>query len=163
MIVMECGSSPRVRGTRHDTIGAIHLDRFIPACAGNTSGTQRPHRSQTVHPRVCGEHCARMGIGSAISGSSPRVRGTHIVLVPRSSAVRFIPACAGNTRARAASRQLRAVHPRVCGEHDTMFKDTRPQIGSSPRVRGTLSWKIQHDRLRRFIPACAGNTRLPSW
>jgi hypothetical protein len=50
------GSSPRVRGTRPAGAEAHHLDRFIPACAGNTprSGGRAP--ISPVHRRVRGEH-----------------------------------------------------------------------------------------------------------
>ena len=33
--VASCGSSPRVRGTRLHAVIHAHLERFIPACAGN--------------------------------------------------------------------------------------------------------------------------------
>ena len=51
------------------------------------------------------------------------------------------------------------VHPRVCGEQ---FADRLPPIslpGSSPRVRGTVSSSRWPSASRRFIPACAGNSR----
>ena len=71
------GSSPRVRGTL-DRQTALRCDqRFIPACAGNTTSTQAALFSKSVHPRVCGKHGARMGAVLVDGGSSPRVRGTH--------------------------------------------------------------------------------------
>ena len=51
------------------------------------------------------------------------------------------------------------VHPRVCGEHPTEFTAGTSTIGSSPRVRGTLQASLGLSMNRRFIPACAGNTR----
>ncbi len=131
------GSSPHARGTRAIVLGeggpsdAKSL-RFIPACAGNTALSR----------------CAALD--------------------------RFIPACAGNTR-RAAVTTV-AVHPRMRGEHAAR---RRPRCrGSSPHARGTpglarrdgISRPV-HPRMRgepsasdrwhvrRFIPACAGNTR----
>jgi len=52
----------------------------------------------------------------------------------------------------------------VCGEHTNPVSDPDICLGSSPRVRGTLSI-ISPDLLSvRFIPACAGNTLLsPVW
>ena len=51
-------------------------ERFIPACAGNTSRGNIIAVPNSVHPRVCGEHNAQ-AIGYVTdNGSSPRVRGT---------------------------------------------------------------------------------------
>ncbi len=174
------GSSPRVRGTpRVPGLPRPH-GRFIPACAGNTRMISCPETPTTVHPRVCGEHsppatenphdrrfipaCAG-NTPSALpshflpSGSSPRVRGTLQAGRQFGANRRFIPACAGNTRIRSRSSRPTSVHPRVCGEH--LFEILRHVgcSGSSPRVRGTLLKSRQDLRQKRFIPACAGNTR----
>ena len=112
--------------------------RFIPACAGNTSKA--------------------VATATAETGSSPRVRGTRLAArtpVPKS---RFIPACAGNTNRRSTGIPRPAVHPRVCGEHTEEHEQTRPATGSSPRVRGTLRCRLLQGPAQRFIPACAGNT-----
>ncbi len=50
------GSSPHVRGTPSAKVGEGLLDRFIPACAGNTSPASSGYFTMTVHPRMCGEH-----------------------------------------------------------------------------------------------------------
>ena len=51
----QCGSSPRLRGTvPHPQLAGDHR-RFIPAPAGNGSETGFQHRTNTVHPRACGE------------------------------------------------------------------------------------------------------------
>ena len=50
----QCGSSPRLRGTREPPGFEHHFCRFIPAPAGNTcSGRSMPRRI-SVHPRACG-------------------------------------------------------------------------------------------------------------
>ena len=49
-------------------------------------------------------------------GSSPRVRGTVSCRTAGSSAVRFIPARAGNGRADCRGDRRYPVHPRACGE-----------------------------------------------
>ena len=78
--------------------------------------------------------------------------------------LRFIPACAGNAFIAAASAAPLTVHPRVCGERfwPSVRSYTRP--GSSPRVRGTHMEIFCTVRIRRFIPACAGNAgdRVPT-
>jgi hypothetical protein len=68
--------------------------RFIPACAGNASGSKARSKSTSVHPRVCGERFVTQNEMAPVTGSSPRVRGT--LDPPAVDAVnrRFIPAVA---------------------------------------------------------------------
>ena len=176
------GSSPRVRGTLAAGRTRFPSWRFIPACAGNTpwrpaSITPPPVR---VHPRVCGEHSRFFDPGLGWDGSSPRVRGTLFAKTGFARYRRFIPACAGNTRRKIYPKSVCSVHPRVCGEHTTLCREcsvpptVHPRVcgehrpvavvarcgnGSSPRVRGTRKQHADEPQLRRFIPACAGNTR----
>ena len=50
------------------------------------------------------------------------------------------------------------VHPRACGEHAAGALRLLAIIGSSPRLRGTLSNVRRINPIHRFIPAPAGNT-----
>ncbi len=152
------GSSPRVRGTLYFRIIVVAHERFIPACAGNTSAPRCSRCWTAVHPRVCGEHSVDAPNVDGIDGSSPRVRGTLQGKGGRLLPVRFIPACAGNTKQGGAQVLGKAVHPRVCGEHWTAATIAPPFSGSSPRVRGTPRRRRRSARRHRFIPACAGNT-----
>ena len=152
------GSSPRVRGTRRAGDVQSERLRFIPACAGNTSASAAWRSLVAVHPRVCGEHTILTCQALIEDGSSPRVRGTQWRVRANASVVRFIPACAGNTVPGNSLSMRSPVHPRVCGEHLTVMVELYPQCGSSPRVRGTRCGADASFRLRRFIPACAGNT-----
>ena len=111
-----CGSSPRVRGTRAAPTSAAGCDRFIPACAGNSSRRAPPAPCNPVHPRVCGELLESVVAGAGAGGSSPRVRGTLDGLGAQHAGLRFIPACAGNSHAARRRANCRTVHPRVCGE-----------------------------------------------
>ena len=93
-----------------------------------------------------------------MSGSSPRRRGTHPVLECPIPIDRFIPAQAGNTRARGTPKHSSPVHPRAGGEHRSVERHCFRDIGSSPRRRGTLRPLWEQLSLLRFIPAQAGNT-----
>ena len=155
-VVTGAGSSPRVRGTRRHSRARRRGHRFIPACAGNADGWRNAYGRMAVHPRVCGERPSA-GIPTwASGGSSPRVRGTPVQRPPTIRDRRFIPACAGNASSTGASRALRTVHPRVCGERRGGVRPGAPH-GSSPRVRGTPRGRPAGRSLIRFIPACAGN------
>ena len=116
----------------------------------------------TVHPRVGGEHAAPNASKNAISGSSPRGRGTPQYGTSNSTRDRFIPAWAGNTHRRSKRRFACPVHPRVGGEHDQRTAIIAQKDGSSPRGRGTLTPEYSRMFGSRFIPAWAGNTPAPS-
>ena len=140
------GSSPRVRGTHlSDPLPPLPR-RFIPACAGNTAPPDQVVALPSVHPRVCGEHGRIDRRRWGAQGSSPRVRGTPSRIDNHIHPVRFIPACAGNTRSQRHRSALQPVHPRVCGEHtksnplilalDLQHSDSTEQPGPNRRVSG---------------------------
>ena len=90
------GSSPRVRGTPRNQQAPDAQARFIPACAGNARCLFSSQSKSTVHPRVCGERVNWYLTRRPSVGSSPRVRGTRVLVRPSRGWGRFIPACAGN-------------------------------------------------------------------
>ena len=53
--LVDCGSSPRVRGTVTHCRSPLLPVRFIPARAGNGHGSAGSGRAVPVHPRACGE------------------------------------------------------------------------------------------------------------
>ncbi len=152
------GSSPRARGTRLGVANQQPQQRFIPACAGNTSRSTLSSRPSAVHPRVRGEHRPTIEDPVSSIGSSPRARGTLYNSLPGILRGRFIPACAGNTLGRWRVSDTRPVHPRVRGEHYRSRKSAEKDHGSSPRARGTRCRRYSWGTQSRFIPACAGNT-----
>ena len=91
-------------------------------------------------------------------GSSPRMRGTHLVdgLVGLGRGI--IPAYAGNTGRWLPDIRSRRDHPRVCGEHQMITSAISSARGSSPRMRGTPAVRSQVGRVEGIIPAYAGNT-----
>ena len=94
-----------------------------------------------------------------MTGSSPQARGTLSVRVVRCSLSGFIPAGAGNTAGRGGADGGTSVHPRRRGEHRRHNATRIREHGSSPQARGTLGRCVYAVRIRRFIPAGAGNTR----
>ena len=52
---MIIGSSPRVRGTAEAAFTSRHIERIIPACAGNRMKSRQSRLMTADHPRVCGE------------------------------------------------------------------------------------------------------------
>ena len=111
------GSSPRMRGTPLLCVLARVGAGIIPAYAGNTLSVGVVDAHLRDHPRVCGEHIASVRSLIALTGSSPRMRGTlenrQRILERRG----IIPAYAGNTHSASLLSVFSWDHPRVCGEH----------------------------------------------
>ena len=89
------GPSPRVRGSPQLHQGLEGRKGSIPACAGKPAAFSASSTTTWVHPRVCGEAPDQVRLVSALTGPSPRVRGSPAAkragLMGRGS----IPACAG--------------------------------------------------------------------
>ena len=146
-----------MRGTGVAGLVVVCLNRFIPAGAGNGASQIDPALTRAVHPRGCGERLLSRHNLNESDGSSPRVRGTELLLQVVKFPCRFIPAGAGNGLKMLRSMRCCSVHPRGCGERTTSALFVKPSSGSSPRVRGTVCRRPLDDRLIRFIPAGAGN------
>ncbi len=151
------GSSPRARGTRDRSVFRRPSARFIPACAGSALSQPVPPAPPTVHPRVRGERKPGLSTPEYYAGSSPRARGTPSRRRQPHQQARFIPACAGNATKKSSTSTRWSVHPRVRGERSAPSKPYGPNVGSSPRARGTLAELRDAEAMLRFIPACAGN------
>ena len=156
------GSSPRERGTLFERLRAELEDRFIPARAGNASERSSRPQSASVHPRASGERMSRFARLPRAAGSSPRERGTRGQGRALDRLQRFIPARAGNARARTSSRSATAVHPRASGEREAEPIAIYEMFGSSPRERGTPHGDSLWSGVYRFIPARAGNALSPA-
>src|SRR5690625_5297303 len=154
------GSSPRVRGTPYQRGDLLVVNRFIPAGAGNTCAYWCSTTGAPVHPRGSGTHLHHVAASHLITCSPPRMRGTHVPIGRQRMERRFIPAGAGNTSIISLQSISLTVHPRGCGEHAVTILFGIAFIGSSPRVRGTLTRKCEQQPGVRFIPAGAGSTGL---
>ena len=152
------GSSPRMRGTQTNWLHGRMLRGIIPAYAGNTCAGAAVRRCCGDHPRVCGEHWARVPVGETCEGSSPRMRGTRTICLSAGGSIGIIPAYAGNTAVSVASWVSVGDHPRVCGEHSVETLKKSASAGSSPRMRGTRRDMDPVQPAAGIIPAYAGNT-----
>ena len=152
------GSSPRAWGIQALCTPAGCRNRFIPTCVGNTRPSRRLTARSTVHPHVRGEYACWGPMVLHPYGSSPRAWGIHVAEVHVKTAVRFIPTCVGNTRARRRPPCPSPVHPHVRGEYDGDPNYPRISNGSSPRAWGIQGDRVPHGAQRRFIPTCVGNT-----
>ena len=155
------GSSPRMRGAPIG-VSLRHLGNgIIPAYAGSTRGELAENADCRDHPRVCGEHAARIVDALQRPGSSPRMRGALAPRVPDSVLARIIPAYAGSTAVHVSGGREPQDHPRVCGEHPLWAYSLRPPAGSSPRMRGAHVRDFALGGGHGIIPAYAGSTQPP--
>ncbi len=152
------GSSPRVWGTVYLLKLSVMRFRFIPACVGNRDRHMGPCTGASVHPRVCGEQGLLIWCFDVHFGSSPRVWGTVPPHMLKICGLRFIPACVGNSTDQSRRENPETVHPRVCGEQNTLACLKHNLCGSSPRVWGTANSPAAATISERFIPACVGNS-----
>ena len=113
----EPGSSPLTRGIRGPKPENVEKARFIPAHAGNTTGSSNGTRRTQVHPRSRGEYSSQHFGSCKWIGSSPLTRGILPVLIIFAHVFRFIPAHAGNTQTHRQELDLSWVHPRSRGEY----------------------------------------------
>ena len=131
---------------------------IIPADAGSTDHSRVVSSMKRDHPRGCGEHLDKDGANGMASGSSPRMRGAPANAPPKADNARIIPADAGSTSARLSGMVNCGDHPRGCGEHLNTRGSGLWGMGSSPRMRGALSYEADPDQKQGIIPADAGST-----
>ena len=153
-----CGSSPRMRGKRqHRQVRADH-ERIIPAHAGQTARSLVSLGVLPDHPRACGANWAKSLSRCRRCGSSPRMRGKHILAEDSSTVMRIIPAHAGQTSFGWPVMRWPPDHPRACGANLSARYPDAVVLGSSPRMRGKQSTCAWSRLQRRIIPAHAGQT-----
>ncbi len=108
---------------------------------------------------MCGEHAWGIAICPRSKGSSPHVRGAHVLTVFAYVLTGIIPACAGSTSVSRRASTAAWDHPRMCGEHADEHATGVVAWGSSPHVRGAHQAIHAIRRLVGIIPACAGSTK----
>ena len=78
-LMLDEGSSPRMRGALHAAPGPVRRSGIIPADAGSTMHRDNSVRFIEDHPRGCGEHQIHNPRLLHGLGSSPRMRGAQVI------------------------------------------------------------------------------------
>ena len=172
------GLSPRGRGKRLLGDRGRQWVGSIPAWAGETAASSFAAGSRRVYPRVGGGNIGsrrralfRRGLSPRGRGNlrshqslrsqvglSPRGRGKPMLRMQRESNRRSIPAWAGETISGLPKILLMKVYPRVGGGNTLPARPPSQQNGLSPRGRGKPRLIHMPVRIRRSIPAWAGET-----
>ena len=147
-----------MRGKHVDYVINKANQRIIPAHAGQTRRAIDAQRATTDHPRACGANAMIAISPPLICGSSPRMRGKPANMAKELIKNRIIPAHAGQTRSRPPTSLSRPDHPRACGANTIRAENLLRNLGSSPRMRGKLAFRLVGLAGRRIIPAHAGQT-----
>ena len=127
-----------MRGSHDDTVTEKRTLGIIPAHAGLTYSSFFRRPRTWDHPRACGAHINVTLRSDAAEGSSPRMRGSPVMVLCMQLLTGIIPAHAGLTPAwRTFSAMIRD-HPRACGAHLAFSRLQHMTAGSSPRMRGSL-------------------------
>ena len=93
-----------------------------------------------------------------VRGSSPRMRGSHLLAITDCVWAGIIPAHAGLTSQIKQNANSLRDHPRACGAHTRTQIKRESTPGSSPRMRGSPKpWKTVPNVIG-IIPAHAGLT-----
>ena len=86
------------------------------------------------------------------------MRGSHLLAITDCVWAGIIPAHAGLTRERDATRSVAWDHPRACGAHTQDGVNQENASGSSPRMRGSPTSARSTPLWTGIIPAHAGLT-----
>ena len=151
------GPSPRARGIPRALRPLSCARGSIPASAGNPENLVTACRHCKVHPRERGESRRAETTLRYVHGPSPRARGIRHGGSVQTTALRSIPASAGNPTARGRSVSRSGVHPRERGESATELCSVHSARGPSPRARGIRRRRRRRSSNVRSIPASAGN------
>ena len=147
-----------MRGSLKSTIGDRACGGIIPAHAGLTLGCHLLILLGRDHPRACGAHILDSSLARREMGSSPRMRGSLVILDIAATVWGIIPAHAGLTTSAAPMPDGSRDHPRACGAHRPLRPASVSMKGSSPRMRGSRDKKWYNAHRTGIIPAHAGLT-----
>ena len=112
-----------------------------------------------VQPRLRGELIGLHLLAAGASRFNPACAGNSKMRQRYAKmTTRFNPACAGNSQLQLFSSGGVPVQPRLRGELHFSSMSSSMRVGSTPLARGTPRMNNRIDRLRRFNPACAGNS-----
>ena len=151
-----CGLSPRGRGSRNRRHNAHVHQGSIPAWAGEPAPRSACFLVLRVYPRVGGGAAGATSRSRLRRGLSPRGRGSLSRKGMADRIVGSIPAWAGEPLRVSFGDLLIRVYPRVGGGAERLKSLPLPDLGLSPRGRGSRNRLCRHVTGRGSIPAWAG-------
>ena len=129
---------------------------IIPANTGRIRVFNRFGGVAGDHPREYGENFCGPESESAVTGSSPRIRGEFGVIDLDRPPSGIIPANTGRISRPMRAHGVIGDHPREYGENPFEWSDWQFWCGSSPRIRGELRVGRPWQLTWGIIPANTG-------
>ena len=150
------GTSPHLRGNRHQVLHHVLGQRDIPAPAGQPATWRPTSTGGSGHPRTCGATGGGTQWAAITNGTSPHLRGNRDETLISEAYQRDIPAPAGQPIIGWRDPGQREGHPRTCGATPKSKFMPRYPTGTSPHLRGNrpCAWRGEQDT--GDIPAPAG-------
>ena len=145
-----------MRGNPDSRVCHVSKIGSIPASAGEPGAGGRRRRPRWVYPRECGGTIHIVHKAHDKVGLSPRVRGNRTRARRGRNEWRSIPASAGEPYSDLGTSRTVAVYPRECGGTTRARMMVYAREGLSPRVRGNRRQGKGVQKIRRSIPASAG-------
>ena len=158
VILMVCGSPPRMRGQVQPGPHSQHSPRITPADAGTRYRLHPAMHPLPDHPRGCGDKLRFHGFIIIGSGSPPRMRGQEGVISAAGPWGRITPADAGTSFMCLFQDAGKADHPRGCGDKGVSGSPFIAELGSPPRMRGQVEAFMDGFAKKRITPADAGTS-----
>ena len=115
------GSSPRVWGQAVCRYNSISKRRIIPTRVGTRYNDICMHAYIGDHPHACGDKIYAGAYLLPQIGSSPRVWGQVLFILPLSSIDRIIPTRVGTSIKQFTISYINKDHPHACGDKGTGF------------------------------------------
>ena len=137
----------------------VPVSRIIPTRVGTRSKYRKIRVTVWDHPHACGDKPRPLGKVKNASGSSPRVWGQVIFLLPFGLSCGIIPTRVGTSSSFIFLSQQVKDHPHACGDKQIVCLQGSYQEGSSPCVWGQGGEHKQVRYVPGIIPTRVG-TRL---
>ena len=150
------GLSPPTRGNPRILSRAVRRGGSIPAHAGEPTPYRGWARTPRVYPRPRGGTTQIFSRRISVAGLSPPTRGNREEVGGGREGTRSIPAHAGEPACGFGLGRGIAVYPRPRGGTRRRRRAGQRGVGLSPPTRGNLRRGRPDSRLRRSIPAHAG-------
>ena len=147
------GSPPHRRGKEQGAGGRMAAHGITPAWAGKRMRCRLGYGQSRDHPRAGGEKAPVLSLIRGMLGSPPHRRGKVGLDGGLSEAVGITPAQAGKSKLALCTPSCPTDHPCAGGEKNKELEGVWLPMGSPPRGRGKVLYRVPEVVPVRITPA----------